>query len=42
VLVIPNPAATILSAGWLIAIYSFAAGITLIALAFRLKSRAHS
>lgn len=40
VLVIPSPAATILSAAWLIAIYAFAAGIVLIMLAFQLKRKA--
>lgn len=37
VLVFPNPVATILSAAWLIAIYAFAAGIVLVAQAFRIK-----
>lgn len=40
VLVVPNPAATILTAAWLIAIYAFAAGIVLVAQALRLRSRA--
>ena len=40
VLVLPSPAATILSAAWLIAIYAFAAGIVLIMLAFQLKRKA--
>ena len=39
-LVIPNPAATIFSAAWLIAIYGFASGIVLIAQALRLRRRA--
>jgi uncharacterized membrane protein HdeD (DUF308 family) len=39
VLVIPYPAATILSAAWLIAFYGFAAGIVLIAQSLRLRSR---
>jgi uncharacterized membrane protein HdeD (DUF308 family) len=39
VLVIPNPAATILSAAWLIAIYAFAVGLVLVVQAFRLKAR---
>jgi uncharacterized membrane protein HdeD (DUF308 family) len=39
VLVIPNPAATILSAAWLIAIYAFIAGIALVVQAFRLKGK---
>ena len=39
-LVIPYPAATILSAAWLIAIYAFASGIVLIAQALRLRNRA--
>lgn len=38
-LVIPNPAATILSAAWLIAIYAFIAGVVLIAQAIRLKAK---
>ena len=40
VLVIPNPAATLLSAAWLIAIYAFIAGFALVGLALRLKARA--
>lgn len=39
-LVLPSPAATILSAAWLIAIYAFIAGVVLIAQALRLKRRA--
>lgn len=39
-LVIPYPAATILSAAWLIAIFAFASGVVLIAQALRLRSRA--
>jgi uncharacterized membrane protein HdeD (DUF308 family) len=39
-LVTPYPAATILSAAWLIAIFAFASGIVLIAQALRLRSRA--
>ena len=35
-----NPAATLLSVAWLIAIYAFAAGVALIALALRLRRRA--
>jgi uncharacterized membrane protein HdeD (DUF308 family) len=38
-LVIPYPAATLLSAAWLIAIYAFASGIVLLVQAFRLKKR---
>ena len=38
-LVIPYPAATILSAAWLIAFFAFASGIVLIAQALRLRSR---
>jgi uncharacterized membrane protein HdeD (DUF308 family) len=34
-----NPAATLLSVAWLIAIYAFAAGVALIALALRLRRR---
>jgi uncharacterized membrane protein HdeD (DUF308 family) len=41
-LVIPYPAATILSAAWLIAIFAFASGIALVAQALRLRSRAAS
>ena len=37
VLVMPIPAATILTASWLIAIYAFAVGILLIVQAFRLR-----
>ena len=40
VLVMPIPAATILTASWLIAIYAFAAGILLVIQAFRLKGHA--
>ena len=36
-LVMPIPAATMLTASWLIAIYAFAAGIVLVVQAFRLK-----
>jgi uncharacterized membrane protein HdeD (DUF308 family) len=39
-LVIPYPAATILSAAWLIAIFAFASGIILVAQALRLRSHA--
>jgi uncharacterized membrane protein HdeD (DUF308 family) len=39
-LVLPSPAATILSAAWLIAIYAFIVGVVLIAEAFRLKGKA--
>lgn len=39
-LVLPNPAATMLSAAWLIAIYAFIVGVALVAQAFRLKSKA--
>jgi uncharacterized membrane protein HdeD (DUF308 family) len=39
-LVLPSPAATILSATWLIMIYAWAAGIVLIAQALRLRRRA--
>jgi uncharacterized membrane protein HdeD (DUF308 family) len=39
-LVIPYPAATILSAAWLIALFAFASGIVLIAQALRLRARA--
>jgi uncharacterized membrane protein HdeD (DUF308 family) len=39
-LVLPSPAATILSAAWLIAIYAFVVGVALVAQAFRLKSKA--
>jgi uncharacterized membrane protein HdeD (DUF308 family) len=38
-LVIPNSAATILTAAWLIAIFAFASGIVLIAQSLRLRSR---
>jgi uncharacterized membrane protein HdeD (DUF308 family) len=38
-LVIPYPAATILSAAWLIAFFAFASGIVLIAQAMRLRGR---
>ena len=38
-LVIPYPAATILSAAWLIAVFAFTSGVVLIAQALRLKSR---
>jgi uncharacterized membrane protein HdeD (DUF308 family) len=37
-LIIPNPAATILSAAWLIAIYAIVTGIALQVLGFRLKA----
>jgi uncharacterized membrane protein HdeD (DUF308 family) len=40
VLVVPNPAATILSAAWLIAVYAFITGVVLIAQSLRLKSKA--
>ena len=40
VVVLPYPAATILSAAWLIAIFAFASGIVLVVQAFRLKKRA--
>jgi uncharacterized membrane protein HdeD (DUF308 family) len=39
-LVLPNPAATMLSAAWLIAIYAFIVGVALVAQAIRLKSKA--
>ena len=39
-LVIPYPAATILSAAWLIALFAFISGIALIAQSLRLRSRA--
>lgn len=39
-LVIPYPAATILSAAWLIALFAFISGIVLIAQSLRLRSRA--
>ena len=38
-LVIPYPAATILSAAWLIAVFAFTSGVVLMAQALRLKSR---
>ena len=38
--IMPDQAATILSASWIISIYAFAAGIVLVAHAFRLKSLA--
>jgi uncharacterized membrane protein HdeD (DUF308 family) len=38
-LVIPYPAATILSAAWLIAVFAFSSGIVLIAQALRLRSK---
>jgi uncharacterized membrane protein HdeD (DUF308 family) len=40
VLVIPYPAASILSAAWLIAFFAFASGIVLVAQALRLRKRA--
>lgn len=40
VLVIPNPAASILSAAWLIAFFALGTGIVLVAQALRLRSRA--
>jgi uncharacterized membrane protein HdeD (DUF308 family) len=40
VLILPYPAASILSAGWLIAFFAFGTGIVLIAQAMRLRSRA--
>jgi uncharacterized membrane protein HdeD (DUF308 family) len=39
-LVIPNPAATILSAAWLIAIFALSSGIVLVAQALRLRRHA--
>lgn len=39
-LVASRPSVTVLSIGWLIAIYAFASGIALIALAFRLRAKA--
>lgn len=39
VLVIPYPAASILSAAWLIAFFAFASGMVLVAQALRLRSR---
>jgi uncharacterized membrane protein HdeD (DUF308 family) len=42
VLVIPYPAASILSAAWLIALFAFGTGIVLVAQALRLRSRASS
>lgn len=41
-LVIPNPAATIVSAAWLIAIFAFASGAVLVVQALRLRMRATS
>ena len=41
-LVIPYPAASILSAAWLIAFFAFSTGLVLIAQAFRLRSRAQA
>ena len=38
--VLRNPAVTILSAAWLIAIYALASGAVLVVLAFRLRSLA--
>jgi uncharacterized membrane protein HdeD (DUF308 family) len=40
VLVIPYPAASILSAAWLIALFAFTSGIVLVAQALRLRRRA--
>ena len=40
VLVIPYPAASILSAAWLIALFAFMSGIVLVAQSLRLRSRA--
>jgi len=40
VLVIPYPAASILSAAWLIALFAFFTGIVLVAQSLRLRSRA--
>lgn len=40
VLVLPYPAATLLSAAWLIAIFAFISGIALVAQALRLKTKA--
>lgn len=42
VLVIPNPAASILSAAWLIAFFALGTGIVLVAQAMRLRSKAIS
>jgi uncharacterized membrane protein HdeD (DUF308 family) len=42
VLVIPYPAASILSAAWLIAVFAVGTGIVLVAQALRLRSRASS
>jgi uncharacterized membrane protein HdeD (DUF308 family) len=40
VLIIPYPAASILSAAWLIAFFAFASGVVLVAQALRLRTRA--
>lgn len=39
VVLLLNPAATILSVAWIIGLYAMAAGITLVALASRLRRR---
>jgi uncharacterized membrane protein HdeD (DUF308 family) len=40
VLVVPNPAASILSAAWLIALFAFGTGVVLISQALRLRRKA--
>ena len=40
VLVVPNPAASILSAAWLIALFAFGTGVVLICQALRLRRKA--
>ncbi|MXP25361.1 HdeD family acid-resistance protein [Altererythrobacter indicus] len=41
-LVLESPAVTILSVAWLIALYAFMSGLTLLVLAFRLRNHANS